>query len=106
MPFWNNELKEIRRHADNLISEYQIKVPNASVPAKALSGGNQQKVILAREIDRQSNVLIAVQPTRGLDIGATEYVRSKILEQRDMGIAVLLISPDEILVFRSHCGYV
>ena len=91
--------KEIRRHADNLISEYQIKVPNASVPAKALSGGNQQKVILAREIDRQSNVLIAVQPTRGLDIGATEYVRSKILEQRDKGIAVLLISTelDEIL---------
>jgi simple sugar transport system ATP-binding protein len=85
--------RQIRKHAENLIDEYQIKAtPNDKI--RTLSGGNMQKVILARVIERQPKVIIVAQPTRGLDVGATEYVRSKLLEQRDQGAAILLISED------------
>ena len=68
-------------------------------PARALSGGNQQKVVLAREIQSNPQVLIAAQPTRGLDVGAIEYVHRRLVEQRDAGCAVLLVSfeLDEVL---------
>ncbi|MEL7607907.1 MAG: ABC transporter ATP-binding protein [Bacillota bacterium] len=100
--------RKIRSHADELIKEYQIKVSGSEAPANTLSGGNQQKVILAREISRDMNVLVAVQPTRGLDIGATEFVRTKILEQRDKGIAVLLVSTelDEILTLSDRIAVI
>ena len=85
--------RQIREHAENLIAEYQIKAaPGDKI--RTLSGGNMQKVILARVIERQPKVIIVAQPTRGLDVGATEYVRSKLLEQRGQGAAILLISED------------
>ena len=74
--------------------EYQIKAISGDDEARNLSGGNQQKVILAREIDSEPRVLIANQPTRGLDVGAAEYVRSKLLEARNNGTSCLLISAD------------
>ena len=83
----------IRKNADKLISEYQIKA-SADDRIRTLSGGNMQKVILARTLSRQPSVVIASQPTRGLDVGATDYVRGKLLEQRDRGAAVLLLSED------------
>jgi len=91
--------KVVARHGEEMIREYRIKAPNGDVPARELSGGNQQKIILAREICREPDILVAVQPTRGLDIGATEFVRQKLIDQRDRGSAVLLISTelDEIL---------
>lgn len=83
----------IREHAERLIKAYQIKAsPGDKI--RTLSGGNMQKVILARVIERNPRLIIAAQPTRGLDVGATEYVRSKLLEQRDKGAAILLISED------------
>lgn len=65
---------------------------SAYEPARALSGGNQQKVIIGREIDRDPDLLIAAQPTRGLDVGAIEFIHKRLIEQRDNGKAVLLVS--------------
>jgi ABC-type uncharacterized transport system ATPase subunit len=85
--------RRIRQHAETLIKQYQIKAsPGDKI--RTLSGGNMQKVILARVFERQPDVIIISQPTRGLDVGATEYVRGKLLEQRDRGAAVLLVSED------------
>ncbi len=85
--------RDIRLHAEKLIAEYQIKAsPKDKI--RALSGGNMQKVILARVLERDPKVIIVAQPTRGLDVGATEYVRRKLLEQRTKGAAILLISED------------
>jgi general nucleoside transport system ATP-binding protein len=83
----------IRAHAERLIREYQIKA-SPSDRIRTLSGGNMQKVILARALYKNPSVVVASQPTRGLDVGATEYVRSKLLEQRERGAAVLMISED------------
>ena len=80
--------------ADELINEYSIQTPTKETPARFLSGGTQQKVVVAREFSRRPKFIIASQPTRGLDIGATEYVRRKLIEMRDKGCAVLLISAD------------
>lgn len=87
-------LGEISRHSDALISQFHVKTPSRETRAKNLSGGNIQKIVLAREIFRTPRVIIAAQPTRGLDIGATEYVREQLLEQRRNGVAVILISED------------
>lgn len=84
----------IRDNARDLIRQYDVRTPGYQVPAKNLSGGNQQKVIIAREFARSPKILIAVQPTRGLDVGATEYVHRNLLDQRDKGVAILLISTD------------
>lgn len=85
--------RAVQRNAQRLIEEYQIKAkPHDRV--RTLSGGNIQKIILARTISQQPVVLIAAQPTRGLDVGATEYVHQKLLEQKERGAAVLLISED------------
>lgn len=97
--------KEIRKRGlvdSNLINsnwekarkDYQIKAINGKENARSLSGGNQQKIILARELDSDPEVLIANQPTRGLDIGASEYVRQRILDARNRGTAVLCVSAD------------
>ena len=98
----------IRKYAERLIEQYDVRSGQGPVtPARAMSGGNQQKAIIAREIDKAPKLLIAVQPTRGLDVGAIEFVHRKLVEQRDAGKAVLLISleldevmdvPDRILV--------
>lgn len=77
-----------------VIREYSVKTPRIDTPLKNLSGGNIQKLIMARELSRQPKVLIAAQPTRGVDIGATEYIHQRLLEQRAAGTAILLISED------------
>ncbi len=85
--------RRMREHAQQLIQAYQIKA-RPDDPIRTLSGGNMQKVILARVLERNPSVIIVAQPTRGLDVGATEYVRQKLLEQRQRGAAILLISED------------
>jgi simple sugar transport system ATP-binding protein len=101
-------LREISAHADELIARYKVKTPSRDTQAKNLSGGNIQKVVLAREISRNPRVIIAAQPTRGLDIGATEYVREQLLEQRRKGAAVMLISEDldEILTLSDRIAVI
>jgi general nucleoside transport system ATP-binding protein len=79
-------------HARRLISEFDVRGGNPETAAGSLSGGNQQKVILAREIDRDPRVLVAAQPTRGLDVGAIEFVHRRLVEERDSGRAILLVS--------------
>jgi simple sugar transport system ATP-binding protein len=80
--------------ARELVDRFNVKTPRLETPLKNLSGGNIQKLILARELSREPKVLIAAQPTRGVDIGATEYIHHRLLEQRDAGMAILLISED------------
>nr|WP_247600520.1 ABC transporter ATP-binding protein [Priestia flexa] len=84
--------KEIYRKAKALIAEYDVRTPSEYTQARALSGGNQQKAIIAREVDRSPQLLIAAQPTRGLDVGAIEFIHRKLIEERDKGRAVLLVS--------------
>ena len=85
--------------AEVLIDKFDIRTPSAATLASSLSGGNQQKVIVAREFSRQTKLLIAAQPTRGLDVGSIEYIHSRLIEKRDEGNAVLLVSTelDEIM---------
>lgn len=83
---------EINYHAEDLIKEFDVRTVNEIVPAKALSGGNQQKAIIAREITRDPDLLIVANPTRGLDVGAIEFIHKRLIEQRDRFKAVLLIS--------------
>jgi simple sugar transport system ATP-binding protein len=84
----------IDEHSKELIKSFNVKTPSRETPVKSLSGGNIQKLILARELDRHPRVLIAAQPTRGVDIGATEYIHNQLLLQRAEGLATLLISED------------
>jgi ABC-type uncharacterized transport system ATPase subunit len=81
-----------REHAERLIAEYDVRCPDVAVPIQQLSGGNQQKAVLARELSRNPRVVIAFQPTRGLDVGAIEFVYNKLNEQKRAGAAILLIS--------------
>ena len=104
--------KNIRAYSDRLIEQYDVRSGQGSVTiARSMSGGNQQKAIVAREIDKNPELLVAVQPTRGLDVGAIEYIHKQLVAQRDAGKAVLLVSleldevmdvPDRILVM--HAG--
>lgn len=101
-PFSKNgvlNFKSIYDKAKELIKEFDVRTPSSSTLARALSGGNQQKAIIGREVDRNPELLIAAQPTRGLDVGAIEFIHSRLIEQRDKGKAVLLISfeLDEII---------
>ncbi|MBQ6144509.1 MAG: ABC transporter ATP-binding protein, partial [Lactococcus sp.] len=91
--------KEINRHARDLMTEFDVRGASELVPASALSGGNQQKAVIAREIDRNPDLLIVSQPTRGLDVGAIEYIHKRLIQARDEGKAVLAVSYelDEIL---------
>lgn len=86
-------------NAQTLIEEYDVRTPSPFVPTAKLSGGNQQKVIVARELSRDVKLLIASQPTRGLDVGSIEYIHKEIVQMRDRGLGVLLISAelDEIM---------
>ncbi|MBU7562132.1 ABC transporter ATP-binding protein [Weissella cibaria] len=90
---------KINAHARELIEKFDVRTVNELVPASALSGGNQQKAIIARELDRDADFVIAAQPTRGLDVGAIEYIHQQLINQRDAGKAVMLVSfeLDEIL---------
>jgi simple sugar transport system ATP-binding protein len=89
----------ILRFAQRLVQEYDIRARSVRVPAGTLSGGNQQKVIVAREFTRGGRLLVAAQPTRGVDVGSTEFIHRKLVEARDAGMAVLLVSAelDEVL---------
>jgi simple sugar transport system ATP-binding protein len=84
----------ILENAQNLIKTFDIRTPSAQTNAGSLSGGNQQKVIVAREFSRPTKLLVAAQPTRGLDVGSVEYIHGRILEKRDAGCAVLLVSAE------------
>lgn len=102
------KFKNIRQNAERLIEQYDVRSGQGPITsARSMSGGNQQKAIIAREIDKNPEVLVAVQPTRGLDVGAIEYIHKQLVAQRDAGKAVLLVSleldevmdvPDRILV--------
>jgi general nucleoside transport system ATP-binding protein len=90
----NLKLGEIAKNAAERITEFDVRTGSAATPAGTLSGGNQQKVILARELGREHKVLIASQPTRGLDVGSIEFVHRRIVEQRDHGVAVVIVSSE------------
>jgi ABC-type uncharacterized transport system ATPase subunit len=90
----NLNLASIRANAAERIEEFDIRTGSPATPAGTLSGGNQQKVILAREVGREHKVLIASQPTRGLDVGSIEFVHRRIIEQRDHGVAVVIVSSE------------
>jgi len=102
-PFCRNAFlldnKAIDANGRKLVVEYDIRTPSEYTQAGNLSGGNQQKVIVAREFSRQSKLVVAAQPTRGLDVGSTEFIHQRLVQQRDAGAAILLISVelDEIL---------
>ena len=91
---WSINAKAVHQNAVRLVDVYQISTPTVDTPVRMLSGGNLQKVILARETSERPQLMIAVHPTRGLDIGATEAVQKLLVEQRDAGTAILLISED------------
>jgi simple sugar transport system ATP-binding protein len=101
-------LRDISKHADELIKQFHVKTPSRETHAKNLSGGNIQKVVLAREISRNPRAIVAAQPTRGLDIGASEYVREQLLVERRKGAAILLISEDldEILALADRIAVI
>jgi simple sugar transport system ATP-binding protein len=101
-------LHDISQHSDELIQKFHVKTPSRDTLAKNLSGGNIQKVVLARELSRNPRVILAAQPTRGLDIGATEYVREQLLVERRKGAAILLISEDldEILALSDRIAVI
>jgi ABC-type uncharacterized transport system ATPase subunit len=111
MPYSKNgflRLKTIDSHSDDLVRAFRVKTPSIETPVKSLSGGNIQKVVLARELSRKPRAIIAAQPTRGLDIGATEYVHDQLLQQRAEGTAILLISEDldEILAMSDRIAVI
>ena len=94
---WHSIVLLLRKNlswAKTLVGEFDVRTSSVEVPAGSLSGGNQQKVIIAREFASNPQVLIAAQPTRGVDIGAIEFIHRRIIEQRDAGKAVLLISAE------------
>ena len=107
--------KAIRRHARALLAEYDVRPPEPDLPVLSLSGGNQQKVVIARELSREHRVLIAANPTQGVDVGATEYVHRRLLEDRAEGKAIVLVSIDLdellkladriIVLFRGRIAY-
>ena len=91
---------EVRKYADKLIEDYDVRSGQGPVTvARSMSGGNQQKAIIARELDRDEPLIVAVQPTRGLDVGAIEHIHKQLIEERDKGKAILLVSLelDEVL---------
>ncbi|MBU5595065.1 ABC transporter ATP-binding protein [Amphibacillus sp. MSJ-3] len=101
-PFSKNKImsfNKIYEYGKKLIQDYDVRTPSPRTKARALSGGNQQKAIIAREVDRSPDLLIAAQPTRGLDVGAIENIHKRLIRERDQGRAVLLLSfeLDEIM---------
>jgi simple sugar transport system ATP-binding protein len=95
----NMQFDQVYKYAERLSEEFDVRTPSIEVPVQNLSGGNQQKVIVAREFSRPIKLLIAAQPTRGLDVGSIEYIHRRLIEKRDEGVAVLLVSVelDEIM---------
>ena len=102
------QFQQLQRNAREQVDAYQVKIPSLSARVRVLSGGNQQKLILARELQAQGDLIIACQPTRGLDIGATEYLRQRLLERRNQGKSVMLVSTDlgEILALSDRIAVI
>jgi len=100
------DLGAIMRAARQAVQRFDVRTPDVTTLARHLSGGNQQKMVVAREMSRPSRLLIAAQPTRGVDVGAIEFIHRSIVQQRDAGNAVLLISAslDEILSLSDTIG--
>lgn len=100
--------KAILSNAEALVKQYDVRTPNIYVNAGTLSGGNQQKVIVAREFSRPIELLIASQPTRGLDVGSIEYIHKQIINKRDEGTGVLVVSSelDEILALSDRIAVI
>ena len=100
------EREKIQEAAQERIDKFDIRTPSANVSAGTLSGGNQQKLIVAREFSRPVKLMVASQPTRGLDVGSIEFIHSQILERRNSGTAILLVSPelDEIMQLSDRIG--
>ncbi len=84
----------IQKRVGEIIENFDVRPPNAALPAKALSGGNQQKLIIGREFELDPKLLLVSQPTRGVDIGAIEFIHRKLIGLRDAGSAVLLVSAE------------
>jgi ABC-type uncharacterized transport system ATPase subunit len=97
---------ELHRFADERVRTFDVRPPNPDLPARGLSGGNQQKVVIAREFARNFDVLLAAQPTRGVDVGAIEMIHGQLREARDQGKAVLVVSADlvEVLALADRIG--
>src|SRR5207245_7519798 len=93
------DFDSIRESAEERVRDFDIRTPSVDTPAGNLSGGNQQKVIVAREFSRAIRLLVASQPTRGLDVGSIQYIHERIVQKRDEGAAVLIVSSelDEVL---------
>jgi len=88
------KLDAIQKNADDRIKEFDIRTESSSTPVESLSGGNQQKVVVAREFSRPLKVLIASQPTRGVDVGSIEFIHKRIVSERDKGTAVVIVSTE------------
>ena len=89
-----SEKEKMKEFAEKVVTDFEVKTPGINVPVSSLSGGNLQKVLMARELARNPKVLVVHNPTRGLDIGATEYIHKQLVKQRDNGVGVLMISLD------------
>jgi simple sugar transport system ATP-binding protein len=110
-PFARRGLRQraaIDERATDLVERYDVRTPGIDVPVETLSGGNQQKVIIARELGHDVDLVIVAQPTRGLDVGSIEFIHKRIIEMRDAGAAVLLVSAelDEILSLSDRIGVI
>lgn len=96
---WIRNLGQVANNGESLVEKFDIRAPNASLSAGSLSGGNKQKVVVARELSQQLDVVVAAQPTRGVDVGSIEFIHNQLIAARDAGAAVLLVSAelDEVL---------
>ncbi len=103
---WIRNHRAVAREAEKLVRQFDVRATSVLAPINTLSGGNQQKVIVARELSGDVDVLIVAQPTRGLDVGSIEFIHQRIIEQRDRGAAVLLVSAelDEIMTLSDRIG--
>ena len=102
----NRDEHAIAEWASRAVEEYDIRTPSPDVPVSTLSGGNQQKAVVAREFSRDLSVLLLDQPTRGLDVGSIEFIHKRVIAKRDQGAAVLLVSAelDEVLELSDRIG--
>jgi simple sugar transport system ATP-binding protein len=105
---WRVDRRAVRRHAAQLVEEFDVRTPSVDTPASSLSGGNQQKVIIAREFFHARRLLVMSQPTRGLDVGSIQYIHRQIVAKRDEGVAVLLNSSelDEVLALADRIAVI
>jgi simple sugar transport system ATP-binding protein len=105
---WIRKLNQVSKNAESLVEKFDIRAPHVTTTAGALSGGNKQKVVVARELSQNLDVVIASQPTRGVDVGSIEFIHKQLIAARDQGAAVLLVSAelDEILSLADRIGVI